>query len=260
MAIVISLANQKGGVAKTTSALNLGAGLARRGFKTLLVDFDPQGSLTKILSPSAPAKYVGDWIMDRAPFETVLLKTEYEGLSFVPSHINLRGDEMDMQKDMLNANEFLLNKVQEVQSSFDFILIDTLPSLSLLCNNSLFACQYVLIPAKLDYLSIGGLSQLIKVIGNIKKRKPIEILGMFATVYRSGVKRQEKCLEELRGLFPDMLLKTIIRINAALEDAAFEGKPVFHHDARSSGAEDYTNLTEEVLNRCQSKKPTERAL
>ncbi len=255
MAIVISIANQKGGVAKTTSCLNIGAALGQAGYKTLLVDFDPQSSLTKILNrENQTIRYVGDWLQNRCVFTDVVQRSPHENLDYLPSHIHLRGDEMDMQKDFINGNEFLSIKLQEVGAEYDFVLIDTLPSLSLLCINALFASQFVLIPSKMDYVSIGGLSQLTRLIADVKKKKPIEILGVFSTIYRTGVKRQERCYNELKAIFPSHVLRAKIRINAAIEEAAYEGLPVTYLDSQCRGAQDYHELTKEILQRCPLKK------
>ena len=217
MGIVISLANQKGGVAKTTSCINLGAGLALRGYKTLLIDFDPQASLSIYFGIDIQDQSigkVGDWIMGRKPFDRVVLPTEFANLSIVPTSEELKSDELGIQQDMVKSFKYLQRKVDSVRDSFDFILIDTMPSFSLLFLNSLAAGDKVLIPVKLEFLSIQGLEPLGLKIQDIREEiKSIEVLGILGTFYRKGVNESEECITELRDNLQEKVFETVINQN-----------------------------------------------
>ena len=258
MGTVISLANQKGGVAKTTTSANLGAGLALHGQKTLLIDFDPQGSLTQFfgVDKQPDFKTVGDWVLDRKPFNEVVQKTPFERLDIVPAGEQLKSDELDMEKDRLRALKFLQRKVEQIQDQYDFILIDTLPSFSLLFLNSLVAADYVLVPTKLEFLSMRGLTLLFSRVRDIQQEvKPIKILGVVGTFYRTGVKESEACLAELKQTLPNHVLAAVIHLNSKLSESASYAKPIQHYDRSSQGYLDYENLTKEVLEKCRVKQP-----
>ena len=256
-ATVISIVNQKGGVAKTTTAVNLGAGLALRDQKTLLIDFDPQANLSHFLGIRCDSKIpqVGDWIMDKCPNESVIKKTAFENLSIIPSSEDLKGVEMDMQKDFFKAFRYLDKKIKQIKDDYDFILIDNLPSFSLLFMNGIAACDYVLIPAKLEYLSMQGINLLSSKINEICENiKPVKILGIVGTFYRRGVKESDICLEELKKQLPQETLRTVINLNSKLSVSASYSKPIQHFDKNCQGYEDYQSLTEEVLAKCQLQK------
>lgn len=253
MAIIISVCNRKGGVGKTTSCINIGAGLALKGYKVLLIDFDPQGSMTKSLIQTSGYSYIGDWLLDRAKFNDVLQQTEFGNFHFVPSSADLQSDEMDMQKDIISDGDFLGNKLQEIESQYDFILIDTAPAFGLLFKNALLASHSVLIPAKPDFNSSGGLADLVGIIDKVKRKKNLEILGVFVTIYRA-VPEYDAYYEKLKSYFPGRFFDTKIRINLALEKAASRGKPIQHFDNTSSGAIDYNKLCEEIIIRCNLKQ------
>lgn len=255
MAIVISVANQKGGVAKTTTCANLGAGLALRGFKTLLIDFDPQANLSQffgIRPQDQSVPYVGDWVLDKATIDAVLRKTDFENLSIVPSSETLKGHEMDMQKDMFKAFKFLQKKVEAVRNDYDFILIDTLPSFSLLFVNGISAADHVLVPAKLEFLSMQGLTLLQTKLQDITENiKPIKMIGIVGTFYRKGVKESESCLNELQKVSNGNAFSTPIHLNSKLAESAAHSKPIQHYDKSCQGYSDYENLVQEVIERCK---------
>lgn len=256
--VVISLANQKGGVAKTTSCVNIGAGLALRGYKTLLIDFDPQANLSQFLGVpiNNGSKIItsGDWVMGRARAQDAIQETTYPNLHIASSSESLKGYEMDMQKDMFKMFKYLQKCVNEVREEYNFILIDTLPSFSLLFVNSIAACDYVLIPAKLEYLSMQGLNLLQEKIQDVRENiKPVEVLGIFGAFFRKGVSESEKCLQELQRSLSELSMKSVIHLNSKLAESASHAKPIQHYDKSSQGFEDYENLVEEVLERCQVK-------
>lgn len=261
MAIVIALANQKGGVAKTTTCVNLGAGIALRNLKTLLIDFDPQANLSQFLgirTQDQSVPYIGDWILDKSSFEDVRRKTNFENLEIIPSSETLKGYEMDMQKDLFKAFKYLQKKIDSVRPQYDFILIDTLPSFSLLFVNGISASDYVIVPAKLEYLSMQGLSLLQTKLNDVSENiKPVKSLGIVGTFFRNGVKESESCLYELKNFLPEETFATVINLNARLAASAAHSKPIQHFDRTCPGYADYENLVQEVLERCQTKKPAE---
>jgi chromosome partitioning protein len=256
MATVIALANQKGGVAKTTTCANLGAGLALKGFKTLLIDFDPQANLSQffgIMTNGQPYPNVGDWIMDKSPAEQTIQKTAFQNLDIIPSNEVLKGVEMDMQKDIFKAFRYLSRKIEAIKDRYDYILIDTLPSFSLLFVNSIAACDYVLVPVKLEYLSMQGLSLLNAKIQDVRDNiKPVQLLGIIGTFFRKGVKESENCLDELKKSVPQHLLDGLIHLNSKLAESAAHSKPIQHYDRNCQGFTDYQMLVEEVVTRCQT--------
>lgn len=257
MGIVLSLANQKGGVAKTTTCVNLGAGLALKGYKTLLIDFDPQASLTiyfGLQSDESPLPSVGDWVIGRKKFDQVVQTTKFDRLFVLPTNENLKADEYMMQQDMVKGYKYLSKKIEEIRNDFDFILIDTMPTFSILFVNSLAAADKVLIPVKLEFLSLQGLEPLAMKVKDISEDiKALDILGLVGTFYRQGVKESEDSLAELKEAVPQRLFKTIINQNTALAVAAGMHLPIQHYSKSSQGFRDYENLVEEVLERCQIK-------
>jgi len=251
-------------VAKTTTCANLGAGLALCGYRTLLIDFDPQASLTqyfgfKPLREKFPT--VGDWIMNRVATEDVINKTKIEKLSLIPANENLKGDELEMLRNHFKSAKFLPNMVESIRNQFDFILIDTMPSFSLLFVNSLAACDSVLIPMKLEFLSMQGLNLLWAKVKEVQENiKPVNVLGVMGTFYRKGIRERESCLEELQKTLPQgTVLKTLIRDNTKVAEAAAHAKPIQIFAKASPGARDYECLTEEVLDRCQVERKKGKA-
>lgn len=261
MAVVIALANQKGGVAKTTTCLNLGAGLASRGIKTLLIDSDPQGSLTRYLGykgESTEFSPLGDWLLSRKQFAQIEEKTPYSGLTYIPTNEDLISAEAAITKDTFKALHYLRLKIEEIRSQFDVILIDTMPSFSPLFANALVASDKVIIPVKLEWLSVQGLSPLLGKVREVQQiGKEIEILGIVGTFHRKGVNEVAKCLKEIKDILPGQVFDATIHLNSRLAEAAGEGLPIQVYDRTSQGAYDYEALTEEVITRCQLKPVAE---
>lgn len=257
MAITIALANQKGGVAKTTTCLNLGAGLASRGIKTLLIDSDPQGSLTRYLGYNGDFTEfspLGDWLLGKKDFSQVATSTPYPNLTYISANENLISAEAAITKDTFKALHYLRLKIEEIREEFEVILIDTMPSFSSLFANALVASDQVIIPVKLEWLSVQGLAPLLQKVREVQQiGKGIEILGIVGTFHRKGVNEVAKCLKEIRDILPGRVFESTIHLNSRLAEAAGEGLPIQIFDRTSQGALDYEALTEEVITRCQLK-------
>ncbi len=255
--MIIAFANQKGGVAKTTTCLNLGAGLALRGFSTLLIDSDPQASLSSYLGAAAGKPILGDWLMDRAPFDKVVRATAHANLSYIATNESLIADESLMEQDKFKAIHYLKRKTDGIRDRYNFILIDTMPSFSLLLANNLVAADKVIIPVKLEWLSIQGLVPLLSKLRDIQDNvKDLQIFGILGTFNRKGVTECHKCLAELEVQLPGHIFTTTIQLNSKLAEAAGAGKPIQHYDHLCQGFTDYENLTEEIIHKCPVKKKT----
>ncbi len=253
--MIIAFANQKGGVAKTTTCLNLGAGLAMRGYSTLLIDSDPQASLSCYLGAEAGKPTLGDWLMDRTPFDQVVRATPHANLSYVATNERLIADESLMEQDKFKAIHYLKRKTETLRDLYNFILIDTMPSFSVLLANNLVAADQVVIPVKLEWLSIQGLAPLLAKLRDIQDNvKDLQILGILGTFNRKGVTECHKCFTELEAQLPGRVFATTIQLNSKLAEAAGVGKPIQHYDRLCQGFTDYEELTEEVIKKCHVKK------
>lgn len=255
--MILSFANQKGGVAKTTTCVNLGAGLALRGRSVLLIDADPQASLSRYFGPLDGEPSLGDWLMSRAEFDQTVRKTPFEGLHRVPAAENLTADQALIEQDKFKAIHYMRRKVEPLRGRYDFILIDTMPAFSVLFANSLVASDQILVPVKLEWLSVQGLKPLLDKIADVQENvKDLRVMGLLGTFHRRGVKESETCVAGLQELLPGQVLKTTIQLNSKLAEAAGSGKPIQHYDRSSQGFADYEQLTEEVIAKCpQRKKP-----
>ena len=246
--MIISLANQKGGVAKTTTCVNLGAGLALRGHSVLLVDADPQASLTKYFGPLDGGAVLGDWLLGRAEFDQAVRHTPFDRLDLVPTAEHLIADQATIEQDKFKAIHYMRRKVEKLRDRYDYILIDTMPSFSVLFANSLVASDHVLIPVKLEWLSIQGLKPLIEKVVDVQENvKHLQIMGLLGTFNRRGVKESDACLAGLQELLPGQVLKTTIQLNSKLAEAAGSGKPIQHYDRSCQGFTDYEDLADEIL-------------
>jgi len=252
MATVISISNHKGGVGKTTSTINIGAGLNRLGYRVLLIDLDPQANLTQSLgveSPDVPSIY--DSL--RGEFSLIPIVIG-EGLELIQSTLDLSGAEVELSGEA--GREFILKELlDEVDKDYDFILIDSAPSLGLLTINGLTASDYVLIPLQAQYLALQGLAKLMEVIEKIKKRlnKSLAIGGVFLTQYDKRKVLHRDVLETVEEHLKDKLLKSIIRDNIALAEAPAEGLDIFRYNEKSYGAEDYMKLSKELAKTLKQK-------
>jgi len=252
--MIIAFANQKGGVAKTTTCVNLGAGLALRGHSVLLVDADPQGSLSRYLG-AAPGPSLGDLLLKRRAAEDVLRASGFAGLSYIAAAEELVADQANIEQDRIKAIHYLRKALEPLRQRFDFILIDTMPSFTTLFANSLVAADKLIIPVKLEWLSVQGLAPLISKVRDVQTDiKDIEILGILGTFAREGVTESQNCLDELRANAAGVpVFSTAIHLNSKLAEACGSGKPIQHYDRHCRGFEDYEGFVGEVLARCGAK-------
>ncbi len=252
MAKIISLANQKGGVGKTTTAINLAASLSVLEKKVLLIDADPQANATSGLGfdLNTIKTSIYECVIDEVNPQDVVLKTELENLDLIPSHIDLVGAEIEMLS-MPNREKMLKQALEKVKDNYDFILIDCSPSLGLLVVNALTASDSVIIPVQTEYFALEGLGKLLNTIKIIQSRlnKELDIEGFLLTMYDTRLNLSNQVVEEVRKHFDDMVFDTLIQRNVKLSEAPSYGKPVIMHDAASKGAENYLNLARELLQR-----------
>ncbi len=252
MGKVIAIANQKGGVGKTTTAVNLSACLGKKGKKTLLIDIDPQGNTTSGLGvdPRGVSQSVYDCIINDTPMRDVIIKTEFENLWICPANINLAGAELELVPKP-NREYVLKEAISEIKDDFDFIFIDCPPSLGLITLNSFAATDSVLVPIQCEYYALEGLSQLTNTIKMVKKALNPEIVleGILLTMFDARTNLSIQVVDEVKKFFRDKVFATIIPRNVRLSEAPSFGQPIIEYDKNSRGAECYNDLADEVIKR-----------
>ena len=257
MGKIIAIANQKGGVGKTTTAFNLGACLAAEGKKVLLVDADPQANATSGLGlNSEDMEYsIYECMIDNIPAEKALTPTCVNGLEVITSRIDLVGAEVELTNR--NEREKILRKTLEpLKEQYDYILIDCSPSLGLITINALSAADSVIIPVQAEYFALEGIAQLLNTIRIIKSRLSpgLEIEGFLLTMYDARLRLANQIFEELKSHFGDMVFSTVIPRNIKLSESPSHGLPVILYDPESRGAITYGQLAHELIMRNRRKK------
>lgn len=252
MAQIISVANQKGGVGKTTTTVNLGACLASLGKRVLLVDMDAQGNVTSGVGIRKPdvTQDIYDVLVNELPIAEATLVTEHENLSIVPATLQLAGAEIELTSMMARESR-LKGSLAEVNDQYDYILIDCPPSLGHLTINSFTASDSILIPVQCEYYALEGLSQLLNTVRLVQKHfnPELEIEGVLLTMYDARTNLGNEVVEEVRKYFREKVYETIIPRNIRLSEAPSHGMPIIDYDPRSRGAEVYQALAKEVVNR-----------
>jgi chromosome partitioning protein len=250
MAKTIAVVNQKGGVGKTTSTVNLAASIAAKGYKVLLVDIDPQGNATSGLGVNKRELKISsyDVLVNSMLIEKVMIKTEFDNLWVLPSSMNLAGAELELV-DMTRRESKLKNSLALIKDSFDFIFLDCPPSLGLLTLNALCAADTVLVPIQCEYYALEGLSQLMATIRQVKRlyNPLIDVEGVLLTMFDGRLNLTHQVVDELKKFFPRKVYASVIPRNVKLSEAPSYGLPISYYEKNSKGALAYDALAIEFL-------------
>ncbi|MGO9261182.1 MAG: ParA family protein [Bryobacteraceae bacterium] len=257
MSTVFAIANQKGGVGKTTTAINLAASFAANDFGVLLIDSDPQGNATTGLGilkdPERPSTY--DVLLGEASPSEAIVPTELEGLSLIPADKNLVGANLELV-DIPNREFRLRERIAEIRDNYRFILIDCPPALDLLTLNALIAADAVLVPIQCEFFALEGISELMDTIDRIRDafRHSLRVEGILLTMFDDRTNLTRQVAADLKEFFGDQIFKTVIPRSIRLAEAPSFGKPILTYDPRSRGAESYIQLAKEILDHEQKRQ------
>lgn len=249
MGKIISVANQKGGVGKTTTTINLSTMLAKKGKKVLLIDADPQGNATSGVGVEKEVENsIYDVLVSDIEIQDTIQKTVVKNLYICPSNINLAGAEVELVS-MMSREQRLKEKLDDFKAEYDYILIDCPPSLGLITLNAFTASDSVLIPVQCEYYALEGLGQLINTINLVKKHlnKHLEVEGALLTMYDARTNLSNQVVKEVKKYFDDKVYKTVIPRNVRLSEAPSYGMPITEYDPRSKGARTYEKFAKEFL-------------
>ena len=250
MGTVLAIANQKGGVGKTTTAINLSACLAQRGKKVLIIDIDPQGNATSGLGVDKRnlKQSVYDVLIHECEAGEAVVSTSVDGLDMIPSSIELAGAEIELVS-LMARERMLATALEDIKAVYDFILIDAPPSLGLLTLNALAAADKVMVPIQCEFYALEGLSQLVKTINLVKKHinKDLVIEGVVLTMFDSRTNLSIQVVDEVKKFFKTKVHTVIIPRNVRLGEAPSHGKPITYYDPKCSGAEAYRDLADEII-------------
>ncbi|AXI00669.1 ParA family protein [Sporosarcina sp. PTS2304] len=249
MGKIIAIANQKGGVGKTTTSVNLSACLAHIGKKVLLIDSDPQGNATSGvgINKGDVQDCIYNMLIDDVPVQDVILQTNIENLDIIPATISLAGAEIELVST-ISREVRMKHAIQDIKGQYDYVIIDCPPSLGLLTLNALTASDSIIIPVQCEYYALEGLSQLLSTIRLVQKHlnESLYIDGVLLTMFDARTNLGIQVIEEVKKYFQDKVYKTIIPRNVRLSEAPSHGKPIILYDSRSKGAEVYLELAKEV--------------
>ncbi len=249
MGKIIAVANQKGGVGKTTTAITLSTMLAKKNKTVMLIDADPQGNATSGLGIEKEIeKSIYDVLIEDVSIQDVMKKSNVKNLQVCPSNINLAGAEVELVS-MVSREQRLKEKIEEVQEQFDYIIIDCPPSLGLITLNAFTAANSILIPIQCEYYALEGLGQLMNTVNIVKKHlnKSLEIEGALLTMYDIRTNLSNQVVKEVKNYFGDKVYKTVIPRNVKLSEAPSYGLPITLYDAKSKGAKSYEKFVKEFL-------------
>ena len=252
MGRVIAIANQKGGVGKSTTAINLSSCLGEMGQRVLTIDMDPQGNTTSGLGieKEEQENTVYELLLDECTVNDCVLPLEFENVSLIPSNVNLAGAEIELIG--VDNKEFILrSKIEEIKNDYDFIIIDCPPSLNMLTINAMTTADTVLVPIQCEYYALEGLSQLMHTIELVQERlnPELEMEGVVFTMYDARTNLSLQVVENVKNNLNQTIYKTIIPRNVRLAEAPSHGMPINYYDSRSAGSESYKLLAEEVIHR-----------